>query len=158
MDDSREIILITNGSSLDEEKGDATLPLNDSQMKVDSIKETDDKNRQIQKFLSEINELKSLFINSLRDITHDFLNGQKEIVSTINQNRQDFEGEISAIKGRILKIEDQVQENKKTNGDKGTQERPGTGLAFPTLINQSTQEIEKQQQNTDKHFFFIKSR
>ena len=45
----------------------------------------------------------------LRDLTHDVLNGQKEIVSTINQNRQDFEGEISAIKGRILKIEDQVQ-------------------------------------------------
>jgi hypothetical protein len=25
-------------------------------------------------------------------------------------------------------------------------------LAYPTLINQSTQEIEKQQQNTDTHF------
>ena len=168
MDDSREIILITNGSSLDVEKGDVTLPLNESEVKVDSIKEADDNYRQIQIFLSEINELKSLFTNSLRDITHEFLNGQKEIVSTIIQNRQDFEEEISAIKGRILKIEDQVQENKKTivkiddnhkcditqtnNGDKGTQERPGAGLAFPTLINQSTQEIEKQQQNTDTHF------
>jgi hypothetical protein len=176
MDDSREIILITNGSSLDEEKGDVALPLSESEMKVDSLKETDDKNSLIQKFLSEINELKSLFTNSLRDITHEFLNGQKETVSTIIQNRQDFEGEISAIKGRILKIEDQVQENKKTivkiddnnkcdtsikqtnNGDKGTQERAGAGLAFPTLINQSTQEIEKQQQKTDTHFFFIKSR
>jgi hypothetical protein len=55
---------------------------------------------------------------------------------------------ISAIKGRILKIEDRVQENKETsvkiddnrkcditqtnNGDQGTQERPGAGLAFPT--------------------------
>ena len=58
MDDSREIILITNGSSLDEEKGDVTLPLNESEMKVDSIKETDDKNIQIQIFLSEISELK----------------------------------------------------------------------------------------------------
>jgi hypothetical protein len=66
-----------------------------------------------------------------------------------------------------------VQENKKTivkiddnhkcdtnitqtnNGDKGTQERAGAGLAFPTLINQSTQEIEKQQQKTDTHFFFL---
>ena len=89
--------------------------------------------------------------NSLRDIKHDFLNGQKEIVSTTNQNRQDFEGEISAIKVCILKIEDQVQENRKTivtiddhhkydiaqtnNGYKGTQERPGAVLAFPTLIN-----------------------
>jgi hypothetical protein len=67
MDDSREIILITNGSSLDEQKGDITLPLNESEMKVDSIKETDDKNRQIQKFLSEINEIKSLFTNSLKE-------------------------------------------------------------------------------------------
>ena len=84
MDDSREIILITNGSSLDEEKGDVALPLNESEVKVDSLKETDDKNSLIQKFLSEINELKSLFTNSLRDITHDFLNGQKGIVSTID--------------------------------------------------------------------------
>ena len=38
MDDSREIILITNGSSLDVEKGDVTLPLNESEVKVDSIK------------------------------------------------------------------------------------------------------------------------
>jgi hypothetical protein len=60
MDDSREIILITNGSSLDEEKGDVALPLNESEVKVDSLKETDDKNSLIQKFLSEINELKSL--------------------------------------------------------------------------------------------------
>ena len=68
------------------------------------------------------------------------LNGQKEIVSTTNQNRQDFEGEISAIKVCILKIEDQVQENRKTivtiddhhkydiaqtnNGDKGTHSLP----------------------------------
>ena len=36
-------------------------------MKVDSIKETDDKNRQIQKFLSEINEIKGLFTNSLKE-------------------------------------------------------------------------------------------
>ena len=72
MNDSREIILITNGSSLDEEKGDVALPLNESEVKVDSLKETDDKNSLIQKFLSEINELKSLFTNSLRDITHDF--------------------------------------------------------------------------------------
>jgi hypothetical protein len=67
MDDSREIILITNGSSLDEQKGDITLPLNESEMKVDSIKETDDKNRQIQNFLSEINEIKRLFTNSLKE-------------------------------------------------------------------------------------------
>ena len=60
-------ILITNGSSLDEQKGDITLPLNESEMKVDSIKETDDKNRQIQKFLSEINEIKGLFTNSLKE-------------------------------------------------------------------------------------------
>jgi hypothetical protein len=59
MDDSREIILITNGSSLDEEKGDVTLPLNESEVTVDSIKETDDQNIQIQIFLSEISELKS---------------------------------------------------------------------------------------------------
>ena len=32
MDDSREIILITNGSSLDEEKGDVTLTLNESEV------------------------------------------------------------------------------------------------------------------------------
>ena len=60
-------------------KGDVTRPLNEPEVKIDSIKETDDKNRQIQKFLSEINELKSLFTNSLRDIRHDFLNGQIEI-------------------------------------------------------------------------------
>jgi hypothetical protein len=28
-------------------------------------------------------------------------------------------------------------------------------LAYPTLINQSTQEIENQQQNTDTYFFFL---
>jgi hypothetical protein len=113
MDDSREIILFTNGSSLDEEKGDVTLPLNESEVKVDSLKETDDKNSLIQKFLSEINELKSLFTNSLRDITHAFLNGQKGIVSTINQNRQDFEGEISAIKGRMLKLKTRCKKTRK---------------------------------------------
>jgi hypothetical protein len=113
MDDSREIILITNGSSLDEEKGDVTLHLNESEVKVDSIKEADDNYRQIQKFLSEINELKSLFTNSLRNITHEFLNGQKEIVSTIIQNRQDFEGEISAIKGRMLKLKTRCKKTRK---------------------------------------------
>ena len=82
-------------------------------MKVDSLKETDDKNSLIQKFLSEINELKSLFTNSLRDITHAFLNGQKGIVSTINQNRQDFEGEISAIKGRMLKLKTRCKKTRK---------------------------------------------
>ena len=56
MDDSREIILITNGSLLDEEKGDVILPLNESEVKVDSIRETDDTNKQMQNFLPEINE------------------------------------------------------------------------------------------------------
>ena len=45
MDDSREIILITNGSLLDEEKGDVILLLNESEVKVDSIRETDDTNK-----------------------------------------------------------------------------------------------------------------
>ena len=70
------------------------------------------------------------------------------------------------MKTRCKKTSVKIDDNRKcditqtNNGDQGTQERPGAGLAFPTLINQSTQEIENQQQNTDTifYFFFIKSR
>jgi hypothetical protein len=57
-------------------------------------------------------------------------------------------------KKTIVKIDDnhKCDITQTNNGYKGTKERPGAGLAFPTIINQSTQEIEKQQQNTDTHF------
>ena len=57
-------------------------------------------------------------------------------------------------KKTIVKIDDnhKCDITQTNNGDSGTQEKPGTGLAFLTLINQSTQEIGKQQ-NTDTHFY-----
>ena len=101
MDDS-EVLINLNKSFQNGKEEDETIPLENENGLTDSARQT--ANSEFQEFVKD----------QLRGITHDFSNWQKEIIHAMNQIRQDVEDEVSAIKGRIMKIQDQVDENQKT--------------------------------------------
>lgn len=116
MDDSGEVVINMNKLFQEEDNdGDDTLPLKENSVeKVDSARQLASQNTNMDSLFTEVEQLKHVFTDNLREITHEFTNCQKEVICSIKQIRDDFEAEILAIKGRIMKIEDKVQENEQT--------------------------------------------
>ncbi|CAG2210150.1 unnamed protein product [Mytilus edulis] len=181
MDDSREVIIDVNHSFQEENDGEITIPLNEQKVdSVDYAEQTISHDKEQNLFMNELRNLKSLFHNQFGEITHEFSNCQKEVIIAVNQIKRDFQEEISCIKDRISKIEDAVYENKRnisTNYKMIEQNKDlvnhnnhmsdivntenkskGDGQAVPDEANQTSQNTEKQQQNTDDIYSFNKDK
>ncbi|CAG2204440.1 unnamed protein product [Mytilus edulis] len=181
MDDSREVIIDVNHSFQEENDGEITIPLNEQKVdSVDYAEQTISHDKEQNLFMNELRNLKSLFHNQFGEITHEFSNCQKEVIIAVNQIKRDFQEEISCIKDRISKIEDAVYENKRnisTNYKTIEQNKDlvnhnnhmsdivntenkskGDGQAVPDEANQTSQNTEKQQQNTDDIYSFNKDK
>ncbi|CAG2197901.1 unnamed protein product [Mytilus edulis] len=181
MDDSGEVIIAINHSFQEENDGEITIPLNEQKVdSVDYAEQTISHDKEQNLFMNELRNLKSLFHNQLGEITHEFSNCQKEVIIAVNQIKRDFQEEISCIKDRISKIEDAVYENKRnisTNYKMIEQNKDlvnhnnhmsdivntenkskGDGQAVPDEANQTSQNTEKQQQNTDDIYSFNKDK
>lgn len=181
MDDSGEVIIAINHSFQEENDGEITIPLNEQKVdSVDYAEQTISHDKEQNLFMNELRNLKSLFHNQFGEITHEFSNCQKEVIIAVNQIKRDFQEEISCIKDRISKIEDAVYENKRnisTNYKTIEQNKDlvnhnnhmsdivntenkskGDGQAVPDEANQTSQNTEKQQQNTDDIYSFNKDK
>ncbi|CAG2223534.1 unnamed protein product [Mytilus edulis] len=184
MDDSGEVIIAINHSFQEENDGEITIPLNEQKVdSVDYAEQTISHDKEQNLFMNELRNLKSLFHNQFGEITHEFSNCQKEVIIAVNQIKRDFQEEISCIKDRISKIEDAVYENKRnisTNYKTIEQNKDlvnhndhmsmmsdivntenkskGDGQAVPDEANQTSQNTEKQQQNTDNIYSFNKDK
>ncbi|CAC5407734.1 unnamed protein product [Mytilus coruscus] len=184
MDDSGEVIIAINHSFQEENDGEITIPLDEQKVdSVDSTRQIISHDKEQYLFVNEFKNFKSLFHDQLGEITNDFSDCQKEVICAEKQIRQDFEDEMSSIKGSIMKLEDDEHENKITitnlykmmkqnkdlvnhndhmsdivNTENISKVISGVGQTVPIANNQTNQNTEKQQQNTDNIYLFNKDK
>ena len=110
MDDSREVTLNLNQSFIDEEDQDETVPLGDPDIpkKVDTNGHMANQNQT--KDVNSNKEIYSFLDEQVRELSHNFISCQKEMMRTISQFQDHFDSELSVIKNRIREIEHELNE------------------------------------------------
>lgn len=104
MDDSGELTINLNHSILEENDDETTLSLHETTPeKVDSA-------RQMANPLLTSPEVKEYVQEQIREISHDFLNYQKDVMITLTEIKENFENEILNIKSGIRTMEEEMQE------------------------------------------------
>lgn len=155
MDESREILFDKNLVGNEEIENDDTIPLNDVvDREDDSPKQIVYENLNTQALLNEMRNFKDEYKEYLREITHDFLTYQKEVVESVNQIRQDVEAESHLIKDRISKIEDRIEKNEHAIAkiyDTMKQNTNPTTNIVPHLDEDSNTITEGYKRNTNKN-------